>query len=108
MKRIVICCLSIFLFSQSFAYGQTVAKAIQWHDVSTLTVEGRGWTDTARTYDRLPARAEKLVRPEVWKLSQNSAGISARFMTDADTISVRWKLRSPNLALPNMAAAAVS
>ncbi|MEP7213337.1 MAG: SGNH/GDSL hydrolase family protein [Acidobacteriota bacterium] len=85
-----------------------MTKATKWHDVRTLTIEGKGWSDTDKFYDRLPARAEKLVRPEVWKLAQNSAGISARFTTDADSISVRWTLRSPNLALPNMTAIAVS
>jgi hypothetical protein len=48
------------------------------------------------------------VRPEIWKLAQNSAGISIEFITDAESISARWKLRSPNLALPNMTATAVS
>ncbi|HEX2639767.1 MAG TPA: SGNH/GDSL hydrolase family protein, partial [Pyrinomonadaceae bacterium] len=87
------------------AQEQTTPK---WYDVRTLTVEGRGWSDTAEFFDRLPARAEKLVRPEVWRLSRNSAGMSIRFVTDADSISVRWRLRSPNLALPNMTATGVS
>ena len=87
------------------AQEQTTTK---WYDARTFTVEGKGWSDTAEFYDRLPARAEKLVRPEVWRLSRNSAGLSVRFVTDADTISVRWRLRSPNLALPNMTAIAVS
>src|SRR5207249_371877 len=28
-----------------------------WHDAQQWGVEGKGWTDTARYYDRLPARA---------------------------------------------------
>jgi hypothetical protein len=84
------------------------APALKWHDLRDFTIEGKGWTETADFYDRLPAKAEKTVRPEVWKLSLNSAGISARFTTDADSITVRWKLRSPNLALANMTATAVS
>lgn len=103
----VIACLLAFLLAPS-TDGQAIVKPTTWHDARELTVEGRGWSDTAGFYDRLPAKAEKLVRPEVWKLSQNSAGISARFITDADSISVRWKLRSPNLSLPNMTAIAVS
>jgi lysophospholipase L1-like esterase len=99
--------LSVLSFQLS-AQEQTITKATKWHSVRALTVEGRGWTDTAGFYDRLPAKAEKLVRPEVWRLSRHSAGISARFITDADSISVRWNLRSPELALPNMTAIAVS
>ena len=79
-----------------------------WHDISKFGIEGKGWKETANLYDRLPSRAERSVRPEVWNLSQKSAGLSTRFVTDAKSISVRWSLRSPNLALPNMTAAAVS
>ena len=73
-----------------------------------VTSEGRGWTDTAAPYDRLPARAEKLVRPPVWALVQNSAGLSVRFITDAQSITARWTLRHSKLSLPHMAATAVS
>ena len=105
-----ICSLIVCIFASiSFLLGQTSSQTdLKWYDAREFTVEGKGWKDTALFYDRLPARAEKLVRPEVWRLSQNSAGISVRFVTDAETISVRWKLRSPNLALPNMTAIAVS
>jgi hypothetical protein len=104
-----VCFFAYFFVFPVFAVGQTKTETIlKWHDARDLTVEGKGWTETANFYDRLPARAEKSVRPEVWKLAQNSAGISVGFVTDADAISVRWKLRSPNLALPNMTAIAVS
>ncbi len=100
--------LYAFVFA-SLLHGQNkTEEPLKWHDLRRFTIEGKGWSDTAQFYDRLPAKAEKTVRAEVWKLSQNSAGISARFVTDADSISVRWKLRSPNLALPNMTATAVS
>jgi len=89
--------------------SQTTAEVdLKWYDTRNFTVEGKGWTETANFFDRLPAKAQKLVRPEVWNLAQNSAGISVRFITDADSIFVRWKLRSPNLALPNMTAISVS
>lgn len=81
---------------------------IRWHDAASLPLEGQGWTDTAARYDRLPARAEKLVRPPVWALAQNSAGLSVRFITDARSITARWTLRHSRLSLPHMAATAVS
>jgi lysophospholipase L1-like esterase len=98
----------LFLVSSS-AFNQTqTAESLKWHDLRNFTIEGKAWNETANFYDRLPAKAEKIVRPEVWRLAQNSAGISARFITDADSVSVRWKLRSNNLALSNMTATAVS
>jgi hypothetical protein len=87
---------------------QAPAAPITWHDVRQLGVEGQGWSETKQPFDRLPARAEGVVRPPVWSLAQNSAGLSVRFSTDAPTIRVRWSLRDATLALPHMPATGVS
>ena len=79
-----------------------------WYDLRLVDVEGRGWTDTKAFYDRLPARAEGVVREAVWNLSRNSAGLCARFVTDATTIQARWTLTSEKLAMPHMPATGVS
>ncbi|MEV6106486.1 SGNH/GDSL hydrolase family protein [Streptomyces sp. NPDC051940] len=85
-----------------------VDEAVDWYDVSQWGVEGRGWSDTARFYDRLPARAQASVRPVIWNLSRNSAGMATRFRTDATAVYVRYTLRSTSLALPHMPATGVS
>src|SRR5437773_11165945 len=77
---------------------------LQWSDARDLTLEGKGWSDTRNFYDRWPGRAEKIVRPPVWSLGCDSAGICARFITEATAISVRWTLRREQLALPHMPA----
>ena len=77
------------------AQDKPPAPDLAWHDVRDWGVEGRGWTDTARWFDRLPARAEPLVRPAVWSLSRHSAGQLVRFETDAPAIHVRWSVLSP-------------
>lgn len=82
--------------------------AVLWYDFAELDIEGKGWADTKASYDRLPARAESMVRGPVWNLSRQSAGLCGRFVTDAPTISVRWSLLSANLAMPHMAATGVS
>ena len=82
--------------------------AIAWHDIRTLTLEGRGWQDTKAPFDRLPSKAEGIVRPPVWSNSRNSAGICARFVTDAPEIHARWTVTSERLAMPHMAAIGVS
>jgi lysophospholipase L1-like esterase len=76
--------------------------------VSDWGVEGRGWTDVKRYYDRLPAKAEATVRTRVWDLSRYSAGMSCRFTTDASEIQVRYVLLKPTLAMPHMPATGVS
>ncbi len=79
-----------------------------WHDLTTLNIEGKGWTDTRGFYDRLPARAEKIVRDPVWNLSRDSAGICARFTSDTTAIHARWSLRKESLAMVHMPATGVS
>ena len=71
-------------------------------------MEGRAWSDLASPFDRLPARAEGLVRPPVWMLQRASAGVCARFVTNAKEIQVRWTLTSEQLAMPHMPATGVS
>ncbi len=89
------------------AIGAESAPVV-WTDLRTLNVEGRGWTNTAAFYDRLPAKAESMVPQSVYNLSRQSAGMLVRFVSDAQTIKARWSLTSANLAMPHMAATGVS
>lgn len=81
---------------------------VVWHDAKQLGIEGQAWNDTVEPYDRLPGRAKEHVRPAVWNLSRQSAGLCVRFLTNATTIHARWKLRSAKLAMPHMPATGVS
>lgn len=83
-------------------------SGIHWYDIRALGIEGQGWTDVDRTYARLPARAEALVRPAVWELAQHSAGLCVRFLTDSTAIDVRWTLSTDQLATADMPASGVS
>lgn len=79
-----------------------------WYNVRHLGIEGKGWQDTKAFYDRLPAKAEGVVREPVWNLSRHAAGMCARFVTDATAIHARWTLTSERLAMPHMPATGVS
>ncbi|MSR81967.1 MAG: hypothetical protein EXS58_03470 [Candidatus Latescibacteria bacterium] len=83
-------------------------ETMSWHDLRELEIEGKGWTDTASFYDRLPARAQGRVREPVWDLSRHSAGLCARFVTEAPAIQARWTLTAQSLAMPHMPATGVS
>lgn len=87
-----------------------IPEEAAWHDLATvLPIEGKGWTDTQRPFDRLPARAEAQVRPPVWTFSHDTSGLGFRFVTDAGSLKVRWALRKPDrFALTHMAATGVS
>lgn len=94
--------------AESPASGPKLEDGVAWHDVARWGVEGKGWNDTKRYYDRLPAKAEGVVPGGVWSLSRHSAGMSARFETDATAIWCRYTLLSGGLAMPHMAATGVS
>lgn len=104
----VLCCIG--LASGVIAAGEPADPTgdLRWYDAAQLHLEGQVWSDVAARYDRLPARAEKLVRPAVWGLAQNSSGLSVRFITDAQKISARWVLRNKRISMPHMAATGVS
>lgn len=86
------------------------ATEVSWHDVRDWGVEGKGWADseTEKYFDRLPARAKGVVRDPVWNLSRHSAGMLARFRTDASEIWVDYEVTSASLAMPHMPATGVS
>ena len=106
-------CLPFFASAVSAGTGEILNSTLtpsrsegsnHWFDIRQFDVEGRGWNDTRAFYDRLPARAECLVRQPVWELSRNSAGMCVRFVTDATTFRARWALTESWLYLPNMTA----
>lgn len=107
---------SLILATPAFAAGPVIDpatakaddKGLLWYDVKPLRLEGQGWTDVKAPFDRLPAKAEKLVKPAVWGLSRHSAGLAVRFITDSQSIQAKWTVTSENLAMPHMPATGVS
>lgn len=104
--------MSHFIFALlamcSLHAGSAFAQELRWHDAATLEVEGNGWLGSASPFVRLPDSAREKVSEAVWNLSKNSAGIAVRFVTDADTVRVRWSLTSESLDMPHMPATGVS
>ncbi|MFK7848364.1 MAG: SGNH/GDSL hydrolase family protein, partial [Rhodothermales bacterium] len=88
--------------------SKAYSSALSWHNVRDWGVEGRGWSNTSRYFDRLPSKAEGVVRDPVWNLSRHSAGMTVRFVTDATDIHVKYDLLSDRLAMPHMPATGVS
>lgn len=104
LRRIALTLLFVIVLHPNLVEGQE----IQWRAAASLEIEGKGWTDTAGPFDRLPDSAQSKVSGAVWNLSKHSAGICIRFVTDAATVSVRWSLTSDSLDMPHMPATGVS
>jgi hypothetical protein len=83
-------------------------EGVEWSDGAELGVEGRGFDDVAQPYDRLPTRAEGVVRAEVWRRSRQPAGLSVRFRTDATEIFARWRLGEVPFVPPHRTAVAMA
>ena len=88
--------------------SQGAGDGLRWYNARNLALEGRGWAETSRPFDRFPARAEALIPPNVWGLSRHSAGLAVRFVTAARTIAARWTLLHEGLAMAHMPATGVS
>jgi lysophospholipase L1-like esterase len=80
---------AIFLLSLLSSNAQT-----KWYDPlkeDYPVIQNQGWTDEiGKTYQRLPDRAENVVRKAVWNLSGSSAGMAIHFYTNAESIEVRY------------------
>jgi lysophospholipase L1-like esterase len=100
--------LATTMLSANISAAAGTNDTTAWTNIRTFGVEGRGWNDTKAFYDRLPAKAEGVVRPPVWDLSRNSAGLCVRFVTDATEIKARWAVTNPWLYQPNATAICVS
>ncbi|PHX76503.1 MAG: hypothetical protein CK543_06015 [Flavobacteriales bacterium] len=88
--------------------AQKAAIKLRWVDVKELSIEGKGWTDTKQFFDRLPAKAQDVVRPSIWELQHDAAGIVVRFVTNGTSIAARWTLTKSKLSIPNVSASGVS
>jgi hypothetical protein len=85
---------STLLVRTGLAQTKTDTQEIAWTDIRMLNVEGRGWNEPEALFDRLPAKAEKVVPPPAWTLSRHSAGMLVRFVTGATRIHARWAVTS--------------
>ncbi len=94
----------------AMAASKAAAAELVWYDVTDFGVEGRILPEQERLswFDRFPKSAEGVVPKAVWSLSRDSAGMMARFRTDATSIHVHYKVTKPKLGMAHMPATGVS
>lgn len=84
---------------------------IKWYNPledSKLPIQGRYWNKEIGTnYHRIPKRMKNKLRNDVWRLSNHSAGLYIKFITNANTISVKYQVAG-NLSMPHMPSTGVS
>ena len=90
--------------------AQNIKEYTTWNPAkdSLQVLQGQAWPSEVKSfYDRLPAKAEAIVRKPVWDLSRNSAGLQLRFQTNADEIIVKYMVSSQH-QMPHMPATGAS
>ncbi len=100
----------IFVFTGLLTSAQEQLIYKWWNPAETElpVIEGQFWgTEVKNTYDRLPARAEGVVRDAVWNLSGDAAGLVLRFHTNANEIVVKYKVGG-SISMSHMPATGVS
>ncbi|GAB3251920.1 SGNH/GDSL hydrolase family protein [Larkinella harenae] len=111
MKKLFLLTSLFFILNTPAVFAQTADEMIWWNpaNAESRVIEGQAWTGKTlqHPYDRLPAEAEKSVRPIVWNLSRNAAGLMIRFRSPASKIVVRYAVSGKH-ALPHMPATGVS
>ncbi len=89
----------------------SVKDDLNWYDLQkqqSLILQGVGWNEELKgTYGRLPLRAKEKVRKDVWGLSENCAGITVRFRSNASEIKVAYQV-SGGISFPHMTSTGVS
>lgn len=108
LLAVILISAALFWTQPAFPQVTNAGARLRWVDARELSLEGRGWTNTHQFYDRLPASAQGVVRPPIWGLAEDSAGMAVRFMTDATELYARWTVRKTTLALTHMPASGVS
>ena len=102
--------LLIFLFVVNISFSQEEIKIKWWKPVNSEVpvIEGRGWLNEGKSiYHRFPKKAEVTVREDVWNLSKQSAGLSIRFWSNADSIKIKYRLKG-SISMNHMPATGVS
>ena len=83
-------------FCNLFTHAQNKLAWWKASDTTSYIIDGQAWsTEMGNSIQRLPPRAAALVRKPVWDLSQQTAGLSIRFVSNAPEIIVRYKVTGP-------------
>jgi lysophospholipase L1-like esterase len=78
--------------------------SIKFYDGQDFTIIGKFHDE--KGYARFPQKYKNTLRPEVWDLGQNSAGISIRFRSNATDIIIKWTVIG-EVSFPHMASTGV-
>ena len=88
---LIILLIPVQLFSQN---SYVIPDDIKYYGKDFFRLEGTEVPDSLKEnrYHRLPNSYKNIVREPVWSLSKSSTGLSIRFLSNSNKISVKWKI----------------
>jgi len=100
--------LLVVLFALSFTSVFAQTKWFNPLDGDEPHIQGRAWNkEIGKSFNRFPMRAKSVLRPAVWNLSNNAAGLNIVFYTNSPEIIVKYTV-SGGLYLSNLTTIATS
>jgi hypothetical protein len=88
--------------------GATISGGMKWYDGTELPIEGKGFSNTALYYDRLPTNVTTSVNEGVRSRAHTTSGMLFRFSTDSTNLVFKWVPYSSSLSMDHMPATGVS
>ena len=102
MKGILVAAFSTFAATVVFSAEENgVPPNIEWRDMRSVGLEGKGWQDTPQPYGRMPSSAKGKATNAVMGNAVSSTGMCINFETDAREIWVKRKFRQERLGESN-------
>ena len=102
MKGILVAAFSTFAAIVAFGADENaVPPNIEWRDMRSVGLEGKGWQDTSQPYGRMPSSAKGKATNAVMGNAVSSTGMCINFETDAREIWVKRKFRQKRLGESN-------
>jgi len=92
LNLLLIILLTPVLLSSQNSY--VIPDDIKYYGKDFFRLEGTEVPDSLKEnrYHRLPNSYKNIVREPVWSLSKSSTGLSIRFLSNSNKISVKWKI----------------
>jgi len=94
MKKIILVLITFLAIQPLFSQTKT---SLKWwspeESSSNQVISGKAWSNESSIYHRLPLRAENKVRKQVWDLAKQAAGLSIRFKSNANKITIEYTVK---------------
>ena len=81
---------------------------MKYHQIKSFHAQGIIEPNLTRNHpmQRFPQKFKRGLRPKVWELSKNSAGVSISFFSDTTQLKVKWSLKH-DIKMPHMTDTAI-